>query len=49
VNIGVKKNGRRIDSGRVKIPSKRERKKSRSAKSTWISPSFPANICSWVK
>lgn len=34
--------------GKVKVPTKRERRLSKKAKSQWISPRFPPSKSSWV-
>ncbi len=44
-----KSNREIIDSGRVKLPSKKERRQSKLAKSTWISPRFPPTQSNWIK
>lgn len=35
-------------NGKVKLPSKHERRKSKNSKSSWISPRFPPTQSSWV-
>ena len=43
VNLELFKKGKTIDSGKVKILSKRDKRLYKQAKAAWISPHFPAN------